>query len=163
MKKLILSAIVTMMMSLTTQASDALIPAWACNINFKAHAQGFQVILGKFSVKGHGVLRCVSPFEEVRTIPVRINLSTKFFAPRVALGKFDIYGETAQIGLFANEPEDLLGTYIVAQGQGALIAGAGAMTAVRATIPHLSLQVSVQFVKGFGLNAGITTMTVEEM
>jgi hypothetical protein len=90
-------------------------------------------------------------------------MSTKFLAPRVALGKFDVYGEAAQIGLFSNEPEDLLGTYLVAQGQGALVAGAGAMTAIHASIPHLTMQVSVQFVKGFGLNVGLTKMTLEEI
>ncbi|MDD4974944.1 MAG: hypothetical protein PHY93_11370 [Bacteriovorax sp.] len=163
MKKLMLSAIVTMFMSMATQAADTLIPAWACNLNFKGQAQGFQVILGKFDANAVGTLTCVSPFAEVKKIPVRINMSTKILAPRIALGKFDIYGEAAQIALFSNEPEDLLGSYIVAVGQGALVAGAGVMTAVHATIPHLTMQVSVQFVRGFGLNVGVTKMTLEEI
>lgn len=162
MKKLFLTAIVALFMSVGAFANDTVIPAWACSLNFKAHAQGFQVLVGKFDVKGRGVLRCVSAFE-VRTIPVRINMSTKYLAPRVAMGSFDVYGESAQIGLFAYNPEDLLGTYLIAEGQGTLVAGAGAMTAVRTTIPHLSMQVSVQFVRGFGLNVGVTTMTIAEI
>jgi hypothetical protein len=163
MKKLILSSIVALFMSVAAQASEPLIPAWACRLDFKGHAHGLQIILGKFSVKAEGTLNCVSPFEETKEIPVRINMSTKFLAPRVALGSFDVYGETAQIGLFTNNPEDLLGTYLVAQGQGALAAGAGVMTAIHASIPHLTMQVAVQFVKGFGLNVGLTKMTIEEI
>lgn len=153
---------VALFVSVSSYANDTVIPAWACNLNFKAHAQGFQIIVGKFDVKGRGVLRCVSAFE-VRTIPVSINMSTKYLAPRVAMGSYDVYGETTQIGLFAYNPEDLLGTYLIAEGQGTLVAGAGAMTAIRATIPHISMQLSVQFVRGFGLNAGVTTMTIAEI
>ena len=103
MKKLFLSAIVALFMSVGAFADDTIVPAWVCNLNFKGHAQGFQIIIGKIDVRGRGVLRCVSAFE-VRTIPVSINMSTKLFAPRVAMGSFDVYGEAAQFGLFAYYP-----------------------------------------------------------
>ena len=163
MKKVILSAIVTLFMSMATQATETLVPAWACQLSFKGEAAGLQVIVGKFDVNAEGVLKCVTPFAEVKTIPVRINMSTNILAPRIAFGKFDVYGQSAQIGLFSNDPEDLLGTYIVAAGQGALVAGAGAMTAIHVGLPHITMQVSVQFVKGFGLNLGLTKMTLEEI
>ncbi|MDD4976254.1 MAG: hypothetical protein PHY93_17990 [Bacteriovorax sp.] len=177
MKSLFLSLITTLALTMSTashasQTSEVSevsedfthsVPAWACNLNFKAHAVGFQVILGAFSVKGIGKLHCVSPFQEVREIPVSVNMSSKYFAPRVSMGRFDMYGSAIQINLFSNDPEDLLGLYVVAQGQGAVIAGAGALTAVRASFPHLSMNVSVQVLKGLGVNAGISKMVIEEL
>jgi len=161
MKALFMSTIVSMLITISgAHASELAVPAWACNLNFKGHAQGLQVILGKFEVKSEGTLTCVSPFQEVKKIPVAIDMSTNAIAARIAFGKFDVYGEAIQINLLSNDPEDLLGTYYVAQGQGAIIAGAGALNAVHATLPRLSMNVSVQFVKGFGLNFGLTKMTI---
>ena len=163
MKKLFLSTIVTMFIAVGAQASEIKVPAWGCNLTFKGHAQGLQAIVGKFSVKSEGTLKCVSPFQEVKTIPVAIDMSTNVLAARVAFGNFDVYGEALQINLFSNDPEDLLGTYYVAQGQGALIAGAGAMNAIHVGLPKLAMNVSVQFVKGFGLNLGLTKMTIKAL
>lgn len=169
MKKLFFSVITTLTLaisiSMPTYASEdpsEFIPAWTCNLTFKAHAVGIQVIIGAFSVKGVGTLNCISPFKEIRTIPVSINMSSKYLTPRVSMGSFDIYGEALQINLFSNNPEDLLGTYLIAQGQGTVIAGAGALAAARVSFPHLSMNVSVQFVRGFGINAGFSRMTIME-
>jgi hypothetical protein len=161
MKKLLLSTIVSMLITISgAHASEFAVPAWACNLKFKGHAQGLQAILGKFEVKSEGTLNCVSPFQEIRSIPVAIDMSTNALAARIAFGNFDVYGEALQIHLLSNEPEDLLGTYYVAQGQGAIIGGAGALSAVHVNLPKLSMNVSVQFVKGFGLNFGLTKMTI---
>ena len=164
MKKLFLTTLTAALLSLSvsTFASENVVPAWACNLNFKGHAAGLQVIVGAFSVKADGILTCISPLEEVKTIPVKIDMSSSLLAPRIGLGSFDVYGDAAQISLFNTAPEDLLGTYYVAAGQGAIVAGAGAMTAIHADIPELTMNVSVQFVKGFGLNLGFTKMTIEQ-
>lgn len=138
------------------------VPAWVCELSFKGQAKGFQVIIGRFKAKGTGTLRCVSPFE-VREIPVKIDLSTKYIAPRVAIGNFKFYGQALSIALLANEPEDLLGRYLVAQGQGAIIGGIGAMTAVHASLPEVALNVSLQFTTGLGINVGLTDMKIKAL
>jgi hypothetical protein len=163
MKKLLVTVFATFLMTLsvTTHASENAFPAWICNLTFKGEAKGLQILIGAFSLKSIGVLTCVSPLEEVRTINVKIDMSSKVFAPRIGLGKFEIYGDAVQIALFNDEPEDLLGDYLVAQGQGSVIVGAGAVTAVHTHLPNLALTFSLQVLRGFGLNLGLTKMTIE--
>jgi hypothetical protein len=57
-------------------------------------------------------------------------------------------------------PRALLGDYYIGQGHGAIVGGAGVITAVKVGAPQLSLKVSVQFVRGLGFNLSLNKMTI---
>lgn len=154
---LALAAIGTL--SAPAQASEG--PLWVCHLGFKGEAKGLQVIVGKFDISGKGEINCVDPIGRTQTLPVKIKMSSAPLAPRVAFGKFDVIGSSAEISLFNNDPHDMLGRYVVAQAQGAILGGVGVVTGAHVGVPDLSLQLSLQFIKGFGVNVGITTMKVE--
>lgn len=144
----------------SAQASTSAGPLWACHLGFAGKAQGLQVVVGKFDVTARGKLSCADITGQKTEIPVKVTMSSGPVAPRIAFGSYDVVGTTGEISLFNNEPNDMLGHYIVAQAQGAIFRGAGVITGVHVGIPDLTLQVSLQFLKGFGLNLGITTMTI---
>ncbi|MNL39516.1 hypothetical protein D3C87_1618000 [compost metagenome] len=76
-------------------------------------------------------------------------------------GKFRVYGVAKEISLLNSSPEKLLGKYLVAQSEAAVIVGAGAFTAVKVGFPQLAVEVSLQFLKGFGAQVGIEGMKVQ--
>jgi len=161
MRKFLVAVMLMMPIAATVQASEAIVPAWACHLSFKGHAKGIQIILGKAHVNALGTLTCVSPFSEVKEIPVEINFGTHILLPRVTIGSFAFAGESLQISLFNYDPIDLLGTYAIAQAQATVGIGAGAWTAIHTSIPSLTLKVSVQLTHGLGLNVGLTDMTIK--
>lgn len=136
-------------------------PFWLCRLTFQGEAKGLQVLVGKFSLRSRGHLACTNIFGESEIMPVTVSFRTTPLAPVVAAGKYKVYGISKDVSLFAEEPSDLLGTWLVANGQAAVIGGLGAFAAVHARLPELSLQVSLQFLKGLGLNLGLTTMKIE--
>lgn len=153
------------LVSLTSQshATNSILPAWICNLNFSGQAKGVQVIVGKMDAHAKGTLICVSPFAEVQKIPIQITFGKLSVSPRIAIGNFKFYGESLNINILSIDPKTILGTYALVQGQFAIGVGAGAMTAVHTTVPSLTLKVSLQLTKGLGLNAGLTEMTIKEL
>lgn len=160
MKKVMAIVAILVTLSTSAHASESVVPAWVCHLNFEGKAQGFQVILGKAKAYATGVLTCVSAFA-VEEIPVNITLGSKFVSPRVAIGKLAFSGQSLQIGLLTNDPKDLLGSYAVVQGQAAIGIGAGVMTAIHTSLPAITINVALQFTKGLGVNAGLTHMKIE--
>ncbi len=161
MKKVITAIVFLMSSFVYSQAQAMEAPAWTCELNFKATAKGVQFILGSYNYKGKGTLRCLSAFGEVDELPIKIKIGSGKIAPRLAIGKTTIYGLSANISLLTGDPENLLGKYRVLNVHGSVFAGAGAFTAVKIGMPSLSLTVSAQVTKGYGLNLGLNTMKLE--
>lgn len=161
LKTLLMAAAVWMAGSFGTMAHASEGPLWLCSLGFQGKAKGVQVIVGKFDVRAKGQIKCVDPIGRTQNLPVKITMSSAPLAPRIAFGVFDVVGMSAEISLLNNEPHDMLGRYVVAQAQGAIIGGVGVVTGAHIGVPDLTLQVSMQFLKGFGLNIGLTTMNIE--
>ncbi len=159
MKKLMLAlSLAVTLFSMGAKAEDS--PTWVCQLAFTGQAQGFQVFVGKFVIDGKGDLNCVGAHGDKLKVPLNLNFVAAPLAFKIAFGKFNVYGEAAQINLFNREPKDIIGSYAVAQAQAVIIGGIGAITAVHAHLPDLSLVFSLQFAKGFGLNVGVSELQI---
>lgn len=157
MKKALL-AFAIILGTASAQAYEA--PAWACNLSFKGVAKGFKVILGSYQFNGKGDLKCVSFSGETAHYPVNVTMKAKPLSPQVAFGRIALIGQALEISLFDADPESILGNYLVAQAQGAVIAGAGIITATRIDLPTFAVKIALQFAKGFGVNVGLTKMNI---
>ncbi|MCB0384700.1 MAG: hypothetical protein KDD43_04845 [Bdellovibrionales bacterium] len=156
MKKLLIA--LATMVSMQAFAES---PLWTCAMEFDAQGKGLQVLLGKYEVQGQGTLDCYGISGDEVSIPIKITMDSKPLALRVAFGKLNAKGVTAQIALFANNPEDLLGTYLAVRAEAAVIGGVGAFVATHADFPALVLNVGLEFTHGFGVNLGIEKMKIE--
>lgn len=157
MKKLFV-AIALVLGAAQAQAYTA--PAWACNLSFKGTAQGFKVIFGKYEYNGRGDLNCISLTGQKAQYPVTVTMKAAPLSAQIALGRMELTGQAAEIALFDSNPESILGTYYVAQAQGAVLGGVGIITATRVDLPEMALKVSLQFAKGLGVNLGINRMEI---
>ena len=157
MKKALLA--IAMVMG-AAQAHAFTAPAWACSLGFKGSEEGVKILVGSFEFNGKGDLACVSPTGQTAHYPVTINMKAAPLSPQIAFGHIDLYGQAADISLLNTNPESILGTYYVAQGQAAVVGGVGILTAVHTDFPELSLKLSLQFAKGFGVNLGFNKMTI---
>jgi hypothetical protein len=143
-----------------TQAHAVTAPAWVCGLNFSGTEQGIKVLIGSFSFKGQGDLSCVSATGQRADYPVTVTMKAAPLSPQIAFGKMKLNGLAADITLGSQNPEDILGTYYVAQGAAAVVGGVGVITAVHANLPSLALKVSLQFARGFGINLGLNRMDI---
>lgn len=140
--------------------TQGLIGAWVCGMKFRGTSGGVKVIVGKFSTVAYGTLRCVG-LGKIYTQKVKVTIGHHFISPTVGAGYFKVYGKAAEVSLLNASPDKLLGKYLVAQGEAAVIVGAGAFTAVKVGLPQLAVEVSLQFLKGFGAQVGIDGMKVQ--
>lgn len=148
-------------MVLGTASAHALeAPAWACSLSFRGQAQGIKILLGHYQYNGKGDLNCVSALGHTAHYPVTVTMKAKAFSPQVALGRMELIGQAAEIALFDTNPESILGTYYVAQAQGAVLGGVGIITATRVDLPTMALKVSLQFARGLGINVGLNRMEI---
>lgn len=160
MKSVLVAMAMVFGLGLTTQAK-ADIPAWACNMTFKGKATGVKLILGKYHFNGTGDLRCISASGVKESYPITLKMKSKFIGPQVSLSKMELTGVATNIALFTNNPKDLLGNYLVAQGQAAVVGGVGVLAAAHTDIPAITLNLSLQFTKGFGINLGFDKLKIE--
>lgn len=134
---------------------------WACGMEFKGVAQGIQILVGDFKLKSTGKLTCDDGNGTTEVIPVRVTMGAAPFAPRIAFGAFEVYGASAQIQLANRNPRDLMGEYAVLQAQAAVVGGVGLVTGIHASDNDIAVQLSLQFLKGLGVNFGFTTLKIE--
>lgn len=153
-----LLAIAMVLGTVSAQASEA--PAWVCHLGFKGEAHGFKVLVGNYHYHGKGDLNCVSLSGKKVHYPINIFMKAKPLSPQVAFGHMELYGQAAEISLFDTTPESIFGSYLVAQGQAAVLGGVGIISATRIEFPAIALQVSLQFAKGFGVNLGLNRMVI---
>lgn len=157
MKKFLLSIALVLG---AAQAHAFQAPAWACSLDFQGTAEGVKLLVGKYTFNGTGNLSCVSPSGQTAHYPVTITMNAAPLSPEISFGHETIYGQAADISLFNTDPEALLGSYYVAQGQAAVVGGVGIITMVRVGMPQLDVKVSLQFARGFGINIGLNKMII---
>ncbi|MEQ1878919.1 MAG: hypothetical protein ABL958_19930 [Bdellovibrionia bacterium] len=159
MKHLLLAALT--MFTLQAQADTKLDQGWMCGLKYEAQAQGFQVIAGSFAIVGKGEINCTNLNGSKEVIPVNVAIKTRPVAAKIAFGKYKVYGASANVYLLNHVPKDLLGNYYVAEAQGSIIGGVGVITGTHKTNRALSLYLSVNALKGFGMNLGASKMLIE--
>jgi len=155
MKKVLLVAAVV----LSGSVAMADVPAWLCALNFTGKSKSVQIIVGKSEFKGTGTVRCVSADNERVEMPVKISMNSHF-APRIGIGKMELYGEALQVAVAGN-PQSLLGSYLVFEGRGAIGVGAGVIAATKVDDESLTLSLSLQLVTGGGIELGFRKMKIE--
>ncbi len=161
MKKFIVAAALSLI-GFAAQAGEAR-PAWVCALGFEGEANGVQILVGHFSTVAYGQLACTDLMGGEYRQDVKITIGTEPIALNLAIGSFEFAGAAAEISLFNNHPTDLLGNYVVVQGRAAFALGAGAFTAVRVGLPNIAVNVSVEVMRGLGLQVGINQMRIEAL
>jgi hypothetical protein len=136
---------------------------WACGLDFEGTAEGFQIIVGSFTSRATGELHCQDNEGNTYNRKVRVNMQTEPLGPVVGFGSFRFAGGAANITLIGSSPRALFGEYIVASGRAAVIGGVGAFTALKVDSPELALEISLQVLEGFGVEAGFTKMTLQRL
>jgi hypothetical protein len=140
--------------------TEAASPAWACSLAFQGHGGGLKVIVGRYKFDGTGTMKCTSANGKHASYNVNITMRTGLITPGISIGKFEMKGRSADISVFDRDPRSILGDYYIAQGQGAIVAGAGVITAAKVGTPALNLKISVQFVTGGGINLSLNKMNI---
>lgn len=143
-------------MNSDTQAASA----WACTMAFQGKGHGLKVILGRYRFLGYGILKCTSAKGEHASYKVKITMRTAILSPGLSIGRFEMKGRSAEISLANSSPRAVLGDYYIAQGNGAIRRGVGVITAVKVGNPQLALKLSLQFLKGFGINLSMNKMQI---
>lgn len=156
MKKVLL-VVVAVVFSGSVAIAD--VPAWLCALNFTGKSKSVQIIIGKSEFNGKGTIRCVSSDNERTEIPVTISMNSHF-APRIGIGKMELYGEALQVAL-SGAPQSMLGQYLLLEGRGAIGVGAGVIAATKVDDESLQLNLSLQLVSGGGIELGFRKMKIE--
>lgn len=157
MKKMLL-AIAMVLGTVSAHATEA--PAWVCHLGFKGEAHGFKVLVGNYHYHAKGNLDCVSLTGRTVHYPIKIEMKAKPLSPQIAFGHMELIGQAAEISLLDTTPESIFGSYLVGQGQAAVLGGVGIISATRIEFPAIAMQVSLQFAKGFGVNLGLNKMKI---
>ena len=144
-----------------SQANATAAPAWACSMHFKGEASGVKILVGFYNFNGTGNLNCTSATGERKLYPIKLTMKAAPLSPQISFGKMELNGLAADISLFNTNPDALLGNYYIAQGQAAIIAGVGIITAIHTNPPEVALKISLQFAKGFGINLGLNRLKIE--
>ncbi len=155
MKKVLLVAAVV----LSGSVAMADVPAWLCAMNFTGKSKSVQIIVGVSEFNGTGTVRCVSADNERVEMPVKISMNSHF-APRIGIGKMELYGEALQVAV-AGDPQSLLGSYLLAEARGTIGVGAGVIAATKVDDESLTLSLSLQLVTGGGIELGFRKMKIE--
>lgn len=133
-----------------------------CGLSFTAKGGGAQVLIGKFKLSGQGMLACQDLNGDVEKIPVKVTFGGHLFALKAAVGYFNIAGVATGIG-YTKSPNEILGHYVVASAEGAVIAGAGARVGFRAAHGNATINAMIQAENGIGFDVGLGTMRIERL
>ncbi len=133
---------------------------WACGLKFSGTSHGLKVIVGHFKTVGHGTLSCKSVFGESYSRHVNVTIGHHWIGPTAGIGYFKLRGVSSEISLLNHSPNAILGNYLVAQGEAAIVGGVGAFTAVKVGMPQLAVNISLQLLKGFGVQVGIDRLSI---
>lgn len=136
---------------------------WSCKMEFTAKGKGLQVIVGKFKLKGTGLVSCESDSGELRELPVRITIGGKPVQAQVAAGWLTVHGYAKPFGI-SGSPESLFGDYAVAKAQVAIIGGVGTIAGVDIDKnDNLAFNIQIETVKGFGFSLGMDKFSIEPL
>ncbi|MBT3984105.1 MAG: hypothetical protein HOE90_22305 [Bacteriovoracaceae bacterium] len=148
-------------MGISSQAS-ASTDLWNCALKFNLKGRGAQIIFGSFSLKGKGEITCVSLEGDVETSDVFIKIGGRPLGLRIALGRYSVVGGGYNIAV-SDGVDSLLGNYAVVNMTGSLGTGAGATIAAISNENSLGLNLTLEAVNGFGINVGLSRMSIERI
>lgn len=135
------------------------IGAWACAMKFTGTSKGFKIIIGSFKTVAYGTLSCKG-IHKTYSRKIKLEIGHHWIGPTAGIGWFKLAGKSAKISLLNADPSVLLGKYLVAQGEAAIIGGVGAFTAVKVGLPQLAVDISLQLLKGIGVQVGIDKLRI---
>nr|BFD60469.1 hypothetical protein CKG001_25760 [Bdellovibrio sp. CKG001]BFD63884.1 hypothetical protein BdHM001_25650 [Bdellovibrio sp. HM001] len=133
---------------------------WACGLAFKGTSKGIKVIVGHFKTVAYGTLKCKSIKGTRYSQDVKVTIGHHWIGPTAGIGYFKLAGASSEVSLFNSSPDVILGKYLVAQGEAAIIGGVGAFTAVKVGLPQLAMNISLQLLHGLGVQVGIDKLTI---
>lgn len=133
---------------------------WACGMTFKGTSKGVKLIVGHFSTVAYGTLKCKSIKGTYYSQDVKLTIGHHWIGATAGVGYFKLAGASSEISLFNSSPDVILGKYLVAQGEAAIIGGVGAFTAVKAGLPQLAFNISLQLLHGLGVQVGIDKLYI---
>ena len=134
-------------------------PLYTCAMAFDIKGGGAQFVVGHYLLTGKGKLVCTDIQGNRSELPLKVTMGGAV-EPSIGFGYAHIVGLATGIGVSKN-PNELLGDYVVAGGQAALVVGAGAQVALHAADKALTLNADLQLVKGLGLNIGLNSVRIE--
>jgi len=137
-------------------------PLWVCQIGFKGEAKGFKILFGKYQFRAAGNMNCISILGHKVRYPVWLTMNALPLSPGIAIGKYKVYGQSAEISLFNCDPDVLLGKYLIAQAHATIIGGVGAITAVKIGLPQLALALSLNVQRGFGFDVSVNQLRITQ-
>lgn len=137
--------------------------SWTCGLAFAGTSMGLKIILGEFSTNAIGILKCVDLEGNHFNRNVSITMDSYFLSPVVGFGYFKFAGVSSEISLLNCNPSVLFGNYLVVQGQGAVIGGAGTFAAVRVRPPQVALNIALKLEKGFGVQVGVERLKISPL
>lgn len=145
-----------------TQIAQAQVtaPVWNCTLNFDVQGGGLKFIVGHFKLQGYGQINCMDIQGNMDMIPVHVTLGGTPVSLSAGIGTLRLSGIAAGIGV-AGQPDDLLGSYIIAGIRGSIFAGAGADLALHAQYGSVTFNASVQALSGLGFNMGVDYLLIE--
>lgn len=133
---------------------------WACGMTFKGTSKGLKFIVGHFTTVAYGTLRCKGIKGTSFVQKVRVSIGHHWIGPTVGIGYFKMLGTSSELSLFNSSPHVILGNYLVAQGEAAIIGGVGMFRAVKVGHPQLAANFSTQLLGGLGVEVGIDKLTI---
>lgn len=136
---------------------------WVCGLAFQGTSKGIKVIVGHFKTVAYGVLKCKGVPGQHFTRDIKITIGHHWIGPTAGIGYFKLAGVSSEFSLLNCSPDKIFGKYAVAQGEAAIIGGVGAFTAVKVGLPQLAFNISLQLLKGIGVQVGIDKLTISEM
>ncbi|WP_374033758.1 hypothetical protein ACES2I_13810 [Bdellovibrio bacteriovorus] len=134
---------------------------WGCGMTFKGTSKGIKVIVGHFKTVAYGTLHCKSIKGTHYRQDVMVTIGHHWIGATAGIGYFKLKGASSEISLFNSNPDVILGKYLVAQGEAAIIGGVGAFTAVKVGLPQLAMNISLQLLKGLGVQVGVDKLYIE--
>ncbi len=165
MKKIVLILVLSLLGAVAHSSETGVVDAkagrvWACVMSFKGTSKGVQLIVGKFTTRAFGKLKCASVFGEEYSKRIRVDIASYKVGPTVGIGYFKIHGLSSEISLFNEHPEMILGNYATTHYEVAVGAGAGYFTAYKLGLPQFAYNVSVQLIGGIGAKVGMERMRI---
>ncbi len=133
-----------------------------CDLTFKAKGGGVRLFIGNYELNGRGTITCYDSRGNIERLPVHVRLGGYPLSPSIGIGHMVVRGVASGVG-FARSPYDFLGGYVVAGVHGALGVGGGLQLALHGTHRSLTLNGSLQLVRGVGFNAGFDYVEISEL
>lgn len=141
------------------QAKEVESLLYICGLNFEASGKSASLVLGYTHLKGDGVLSC---YDILTGATQQIELTVTLKGPAVGVNYQTAQVSAKVLGLrLSRAPESLLGSYAAIRGSAAIGVGVGATTSLRIAKDDVSINLSLQGVKGLGAQIDFLSVELE--